>query len=182
MSQIYIYWRVKLLYDEHGKCLICLVIYTPCFLICKCGIYHVCHILILLLSSSHRGMKLILVGGLPLDSLAKKVDSLHYICRIPSQKVDSLYYISRIPSFILRCLVGVFLHTIKFGIGLLMSVSLIHSRNNRLNCPGLPGLLNLTGSYRIYYVLKIKVRSPFSILFLKVQFAKEKSLTITNIL
>ena len=31
-------------YSKHGKCHICLVIYTPCFLVCKC-IYHL-HLLL----------------------------------------------------------------------------------------------------------------------------------------
>ena len=43
-----------------------------------------------------------------------------------------------------------------------------------IGLPRLARLLTLIGSCRIYYVLKIKARSPFSILFLKVQFAEEK--------
>ena len=43
---------------------------------------------------------------------------------------------------------------------------------------GLPrlarSLLTLIGSWRIYYVFKIKARLPFNILFLKVQFALKK--------
>ena len=32
------------IYGKDGKCLICLVIYTPSILVCKCAIYHLCHI------------------------------------------------------------------------------------------------------------------------------------------
>ena len=38
MSQIYSYSGVN------KKCHICLFIYTPCLLVCKCGIHHLCHI------------------------------------------------------------------------------------------------------------------------------------------
>ena len=34
----------KNIYGKDGKCLICLVIYTPSILVRKCAIYHLCHI------------------------------------------------------------------------------------------------------------------------------------------
>ena len=50
--------------------------------------------------------------------------------------------------------------------------------SNTIGATGLPRLarclLTLIGSWRIYYVYKIKARLPFNILFLKVQFALKK--------
>ena len=50
--------------------------------------------------------------------------------------------------------------------------------SNTIGAIGLPRLarclLTLIGSWRIYYVYKIKARLPFNILFLKVQFALKK--------
>ena len=50
--------------------------------------------------------------------------------------------------------------------------------SNTIGAIGLPRLarclLKLIGSWRIYYVYKIKARLPFNILFLKVQFALKK--------
>ena len=52
LSNVFISWRFAQIcslrirwniYGKHGKCHICLVIYTPCFLVCKCGTYHLCH-------------------------------------------------------------------------------------------------------------------------------------------
>ena len=34
----------KWIWGKRGKCHICSVIITPCFLVCKSGIYHLCHI------------------------------------------------------------------------------------------------------------------------------------------
>ena len=45
-SQIYKYWGANI-WQTCGECHICLVIYTRCFLVCKCKIYHLCHILLL---------------------------------------------------------------------------------------------------------------------------------------
>ena len=61
------------------------------------------------LESSYICCKISPVGGFPLDSIIK-VDSLHYICRIPSKKSipfithasGSLHYICRIPYILIR--------------------------------------------------------------------------------